>query len=222
MRSTERQIRKIAAMASLANRSQHLQMLRSIGLVRVPPRRYAGLSGAAYRASRDLWRCLGLFGEKEIPMIAHLVDIYVTKRHDLRAISASELRGRLQQGGRVLLAVQMATECAAGHIPWARSLPIHEQQDHLDELPDDSEIVSYCRGRYCVYAEEAARPLREHGFRARRPEPSVGDYRRASGTPHRTSRPRVCPPIVSPTGKRSTPARPPRPRAGIRRTCALR
>ena len=72
-----------------------------------------------------------------------------------------------------------AAEYTAGHIAGARSLPIAEQRRRLRELPADRAIVAYCRGPYCVYADDAVRHLREHGYRAARLEDGFPEWRNA-------------------------------------------
>jgi rhodanese-related sulfurtransferase len=161
---------------STANASQHLQVLRRAGLVAT---RREG-ARVFYRLSDDraaeLWRALRSFGEKEVPAVEHVVNSFLGDRSELEAISVAELRERLGAGDVVLLDVRPAVEFEAGHIPGARSLPIEELERRLDEVPDDREIVAYCRGRYCVYSDEAVRLLRARGFRARRLETSVRDW----------------------------------------------
>jgi rhodanese-related sulfurtransferase len=174
----ERSVEELAHLAGLstANASQHLQVLRRAGLVAT---RREG-ARVFYRLSDDgaaeLWRALRSFGEKEVPAVEHVVNSYLGDRAELEAISAAELRERLSAGDVVLLDVRPAAEFEAGHIPGARSLPIEELERRLDEVPDDREIVAYCRGRYCVYSDEAVRLLRARGFRARRLETSVRDW----------------------------------------------
>jgi rhodanese-related sulfurtransferase len=174
----ERSVEEIAHLAGLstANASQHLQVLRRAGLVAT---RREG-ARVFYRLPDDgaaeLWRALRSFGEKEVPAVEHVVNSYLGDRAELEAISVAELRERLSAGDVVLLDVRPAAEFEAGHIPGARSLPIEELERRLDEVPDDREIVAYCRGRYCVYSDEAVRLLRARGFRARRLETSVRDW----------------------------------------------
>jgi len=174
----ERSVEELAHLAGLstANASQHLQVLRRAGLVAT---RREG-ARVFYRLSDDggaeLWRALRSFGEKEVPAVEHVVNSYLGDRAELEAISAAELRERLRAGDVVLLDVRPGVEFAAGHIPGARSLPIEELERRLDEVPDDREIVAYCRGRYCVYSDEAVRLLRARGYRARRLEVSAHDW----------------------------------------------
>jgi rhodanese-related sulfurtransferase len=88
----------------------------------------------------------------------------------------------------LVLDVRPTPEYDAGHIAGARSVPIDELDRRLRSLPDDRQIVAYCRGPYCVYADEAVRVLREHGFPAARLEDGYPEWRRA-GLPveHRPS-----------------------------------
>src|ERR671919_252158 len=89
---------------------------------------------------------------------------------EVQRIGRSELLARLADGEVVLIDVRPAEEYAAGHIEGARSIPIEELEQRLAELPDDAEIVAYCRGPFCVYAHEAGRVLRGAGRAARRLE----------------------------------------------------
>jgi rhodanese-related sulfurtransferase len=174
----ERGVDELAHLAGLstANASQHLQVLRRVGLVKT---RRDGVR-IFYRLANDkaveLWRALRSFGEAEAPAIEQIVDSYLSDRDNLEAIDAAELRERMDAGEVVLLDVRPRVEFDAGHIPGARSLPIEELERRVDELPDDREIVAYCRGRYCVFSDEAVRLLRSRGFRARRFETGAVDW----------------------------------------------
>jgi rhodanese-related sulfurtransferase len=75
-------------------------------------------------------------------------------------------------------AVKTASEYAAGHIPGARSVPIENIHELLDELPDDTDVVAYCRGPHCVYALDAVRALNAAGRRARRLDGGFPEWRR--------------------------------------------
>jgi rhodanese-related sulfurtransferase len=76
-----------------------------------------------------------------------------------------------------LLDVRPKEEYRAGHLPQALSLPLEELEARLSELPTEKEIVAYCRGPYCVFADEAVAVLRAHGYQARRLEEGVPDWR---------------------------------------------
>jgi rhodanese-related sulfurtransferase len=176
----ERGVEELAeeAALSIANASQHLQILRASGLVEA---RRVGTS-IRYRPAGDgvvdLWRALRDLGEARLAEIDRLVEVYLHERGALEAIDAAELRRRLEAGEALtLLDVRPAAEYAAGHIPTARSAPLDRLAAMLDDLPRDGEIVAYCRGPYCVFADEAVALLRQRGYRARRLEAGLPDWR---------------------------------------------
>ena len=100
----------------------------------------------------------------------------------MQPIGAAELLQRLVEGNVILLDVRPAEEYAAGHLPDALSIPVAELEARLSELPQDREIVAYCRGPYCVFADEAVRLLRTNGYHAHRLEQGLPDWR-ALGLP---------------------------------------
>ncbi|HKV56776.1 MAG TPA: rhodanese-like domain-containing protein, partial [Ktedonobacteraceae bacterium] len=110
------------------------------------------------------------------------VQTYLHDRSLLQPISAAELIQRQIEGNILLLDVRPGEEYAAGHLPDALSIPIAELKTRLAELPQEREIVAYCRGPYCVFADEAVSLLRAHGYHARRLEQGLPDWR-ALGLP---------------------------------------
>ena len=146
---------------SVANTSQHLQALHSAGIVsrmRDGTRiRYALAGDDAVR----LWLTL------RDTSVSHLAEVERAARSylggDVEAIGRDELDERLSHGDLVLLDVRPDEEFAAGHIPDARSIPVDELEDRIDELPADAQIVAYCRGSYCVMSHDAVRLLRDRG-----------------------------------------------------------
>jgi rhodanese-related sulfurtransferase len=167
---------------SVANTSQHLQVLRAARLVQV---RKSGLY-ATYRLADervfDLWKALRELGENRLVEVNHMVRSYLSGRDSLEAVTVTDLRRKLKQGSVILLDVRPAEEYAAGHIAGARSVPLNELQTRLKELPKTREIVAYCRGPYCVLADEAVALLRSHGLRAFRFEQGFPEWK-ASGLP---------------------------------------
>jgi rhodanese-related sulfurtransferase len=167
---------------SIANASQHLQTLRAAQLVGV---RRDGLY--AYYRLADLsifvlWQALRAVGETRLAEIDQLVRSYLHDRGTLAAMSADQLRQQLTTENLVVLDVRPGSEYRAGHIAGARSIPIDELAARLDELPRDRAIVAYCRGPYCVFADEATALLRAHGFNAHRLEVGLPEWR-AAGHP---------------------------------------
>ena len=162
---------------SIANASQHLQVLRAAQLVEV---RREGVY-IYYRLADEhvftLWQTMRQVGEARIAEIDRIVDTYLHDRNQLQPIGAAELLKRLLEGNIILLDVRPAEEYAAGHLPNALSMPVTELEARLPELPQDKEIVAYCRGPYCVFADEAVTLLRTNGYHARRLEQGLPDWR---------------------------------------------
>jgi rhodanese-related sulfurtransferase len=97
-----------------------------------------------------------------------------------------DLLKRARSRDVVVLDTRPASEYAAGHIPGALSVPVHELQQRLRQLPRNKEYVAYCRGPYCVYADRAVEMLRNSGRRARRLRGGLPEWR-AAGFPISTS-----------------------------------
>src|SRR5688500_18510900 len=195
----ERTVEVLASEVGLtvANASQHLQVLRQAGLVAT---RREG-TWIYYRLAApeifDLWRALRTLAASRLAEVERLAAAYLGARDELEPVTREELARRLQDGDDlVVLDVRPAAEYAAGHLPGAVSIPLAELRRRLAELPADREIVAYCRGPYCAFAHEAVQLLREEGFAARRLEDGLPE-RRAAGLAvtrswppiHRRSRP---------------------------------
>ena len=166
----ERTVEDLAreAALSIANASQHLRMLREARLVES---RKAGLY-VYYRLADpsvfELWRALCTVSETQLAEVDRLVETYMHHPEDLETISRADLVRRLADGDAILLDVRPALEYRQGHIAGARSIPIEQMGTQLRELDPAREIVAYCRGPYCLFADEAVTLLRAHGFTARR------------------------------------------------------
>jgi rhodanese-related sulfurtransferase len=152
----------------LANVSQHLQVLRSARLVAV---RRQGLYGHYALADPQvfrLWQTLRDLGQAHLAEVDRVVTEYLGRRDDLEAVNADELLRRLHAEDVTVLDVRPRLEYEAGHIAGARCVPPEELEKRLRRLPKDTEVVAYCRGPYCVFADEAVALLRTKGYRARR------------------------------------------------------
>ncbi len=167
---------------SVANASQHLQVLRAAQLVEVRREGVYSYYCLADERVFSLWQAMRNVGEARIAEIDRLVETYLHDRNLLQPISAAELLQRLAEGNVILLDVRPVEEYAAGHLPDAHSIPVTELEARLRELPHEKEIVAYCRGPYCVFADEAVALLRTHGYNARRLEQGLPDWR-ALGLP---------------------------------------
>jgi len=177
----ERSVEELAGEVgqSLANTSHHLRTLARAGLVdtrRDGTRIYYRLAGDRVA---ELWAAMRDVAVEHVAGIDRLAEGYLGDRSALRTVDRRELAGLVAAGEVIVLDVRPPAEYAAGHIPGARSVPPDEVLGQLGGLSTDTEIVAYCRGRYCVYADEAVRELSRHGYRARRLEDGFPEWRRA-------------------------------------------
>jgi rhodanese-related sulfurtransferase len=178
----ERTVEALAGEVGLtvANTSQHLQILRQAGLV---SSRREGTS-IHYRLAApevfELWRTLRTLAAGRLAEVERLAAAYLGSRDELQPVTREELTRRLQDGDNlVVLDVRPAAEYAASHLPGAVSIPVAELRRRLAELPVDREIVAYCRGPYCAFAHEAVNVLRDEGFAARRLEDGLPEWQAA-------------------------------------------
>jgi rhodanese-related sulfurtransferase len=178
----ERTVEALAGEAglSLANTSQHLQVLRQTGLV---TSRREGTS-VHYRLAGpevfELWRTMRTLAARRLAEVERLAAAYMGDRDELEPVTREELTRRLQDGDDlVVLDVRPSAEHAAGHLPGAVSIPVQELRRRLAELPSDREVVAYCRGPYCAFAHEAVAVLREAGLSARRLEDGLPEWEAA-------------------------------------------
>jgi rhodanese-related sulfurtransferase/DNA-binding MarR family transcriptional regulator len=177
----ERSVDDLAAAIgqSAANTSQHLQVLARAGLVRSRRAGTRVLYALASERVEELWFALRDVAAEHVAEVAGLSRAYLGDREGAEQIRADELARRLAEGRVVLLDVRPAAEYRAGHIAGARSAPLEDLQSIVALLPPDTEVVAYCRGPYCVYADEAVRLLGRHGLRARRLVSGFPEWRRA-------------------------------------------
>ncbi len=164
---------------SVANTSQHLQVLARAGLVRT---RRDGTS-VRYRLASDdvasLWEELRGVAATHLAEVEVLATGYLGDRSEIEQISAAELAERLAYGSVTVLDVRPRSEYLAAHIRGARPAPLDEMADVAETIPAGAEVVAYCRGPYCVYADDAVRLLHARGIAARRLATGLPEWRRA-------------------------------------------
>jgi rhodanese-related sulfurtransferase len=176
---------------SMANTSQHLQVLRGAGLADT---RRSGLF-IHYRLADDavvpLSTALRTVAERRLAELERLVRDEFKGRADAEAVSLVDLLERARRDEVVILDARPAHEYRAGHIPGALSVPVDELQQRLRRLPKSKDYVAYCRGPYCVYADRAVEILRGSGRRAERlregfPEWKAAGFPVEAGVPTRS------------------------------------
>jgi rhodanese-related sulfurtransferase/biotin operon repressor len=177
----ERSVEQLATLTgvSVANTSQHLQKLRQAGLVLG---RKEG-QYVFYRLVGDegvgLLAALGRVGETHLAEVERIVRLYMAAKDELEPVPARELLERARKSLVTVLDVRPPEEFAAGHLPGAVNIPVHELEKRLGELPKRKEIVAYCRGPYCLMSYDAVELLRKKGLKARRLQAGLPEWRRA-------------------------------------------
>ena len=175
----ERPVDEVAAALemTIANCSQHLQVLRRAGLV------------ASRRDGNRVW--YGLASESVADLLRMLRDVAFDRSADVRAateaylggaveeVGRDELVARLERGDVVLVDVRPHREFVAAHITGALSIPLNELEARLTELPTGVDVVAYCRGRFCAFAVQGVRILEAAGRKAFRLVDGLPEWRRA-------------------------------------------
>ncbi|GAA3138038.1 metalloregulator ArsR/SmtB family transcription factor [Planomonospora alba] len=176
----ERSVEALAQASGLGltTASSHLQVLRQAGLVttrRQGTKVFYRLAGADVAA---LWAHLRGVAAAHLAEVERARAAYLGSG-DTEQVTRDQLLERIQAGEVTVIDVRPAAEYAAGHIPGALSVPLDELADRLADLPDDGQIVAYCRGAYCVMAHEAVRELTARGRRAARLADGMLEWRLA-------------------------------------------
>ena len=177
----ERSVEEIAGeiSQSVANTSQHLQVLARAGLVRSRREGTRVYYRLASERVGDLWAAVQDVAVRHLADVSVLAEEYLGERDGVEQLSAHELEQRLERGDVVVLDVRPEAEYRAGHIAGARSAPLTALDGLVSKLPRRREVVAYCRGPYCVYADDAVRLLRARGLKARRLDVGFPEWRRA-------------------------------------------
>jgi len=167
---------------TVANTSRHLQILRAARLIEAEKEGVFVRYRVADEAVVDFFRSLRVLAASRLAELDQITRQFFKDRGALEPVDRKALLARARKGLVTVLDVRPPEEYRSGHIAGAISIPLHELEDRLAELPHDQDIVAYCRGPYCVLAAQAIELLQEHGFRAVRLEDGVPDWR-ARGLP---------------------------------------
>lgn len=175
---TERSVEVLAEQAgsSVANVSQHLQVLKGARLVESERRGNRVVYRIADPAVGQMVHTVRAFAEKQLAEISAITKQFLSGREGMEPVDRDVLLQRVRGGDAVVLDVRPPEEYEAGHLPGATSIPLSELQRRLSELPRGKEIVAYCRGPYCVLAVKAVEMLRERGYEAVRLEDGVQEW----------------------------------------------
>jgi len=173
---------KLLTGLSVANTSQHLQVLRQAGLVTA---RKDGVR-VIYRLTGDdvvvLLNALQRTAERHAAEVAHVVERFYTAKDSLEPLSRQDLMARVKEGSVTVVDVRPPSEYEAGHLPGAVNIPLDDLEGRLSSLPEGREVIAYCRGTWCVLSFDAVAALRQRGIPARRLEDGYPEWK-ADGLP---------------------------------------
>ncbi|MFV2073353.1 MAG: ArsR/SmtB family transcription factor [Thermoanaerobaculales bacterium] len=179
----ERSVEHIAGAIdqSVANTSHHLRRLARVGLVSTRRDRTRIYYRLTDQHVYDLWAALRDVTKRHLDDIDQLARAYLGDRTEIATITRRELQERLQRDQATLIDVRPRAEYDAGHIPGAIPIPPDQLDELLPRLRGDREIIAYCRGPYCVFADQAVRTLLDDGRAARRLEDGYPEWQRSGG-----------------------------------------
>ncbi len=164
---------------SLASTSHHLRLLAKAGLVRSRRDGHRVVYRLASERVGELWAAVREVAAQHVAEVSVLAEEYLGGRGEIEQLSAPELEERLERGKVVLLDVRPEREYRLGHIAGALSAPLEGLAAVASGLSKRREVVAYCRGPYCVYADDAVRLLRAQGVHASRLDVGFPEWRRA-------------------------------------------
>lgn len=177
----ERSVESLAKLSGMtvANTSQHLRQLRQAGLVATRKQGLFVFNQLADEAVVDLLAVMRKIAENNLSKVDMLIRTYLLTKDSLEPITAKELLQRVLDNRVTVLDVRPTEEFTSGHLPGAVNIPMQELEQRFAELPNDLEVVAYCRGPYCLLSFEAVEKLREEGYEARRLEDGYPEWKRA-------------------------------------------
>ncbi|MBO9584789.1 MAG: ArsR family transcriptional regulator [Flavobacterium sp.] len=162
---------------SVANASQHLQVLKAAGLVDIKKEGNFIFYSLSDEKVFDAWRNLRDLGVKHNGEVLATIDEFRKNHHAMEPVTMDELFQKISNGGVLLLDVRSTKEFMRGHIDQALSIPFDELSLRMGELSKEMEIIAYCRGPFCVYADQAVELLLKEGFRANRMAEGYPDWK---------------------------------------------
>lgn len=162
---------------TVANASQHLQVLRTSRLVETEKEGLFVIYRLADQAVCEFFRAMRVLAESRLAEVEQIKRQFLEGREGMAPVDREELLALVRQEAVTVLDVRPVEEFNAGHLDGALSIPLRDLQLRLSDLPRDQEIAAYCRGPYCVLSVEAVEMLRAEGFQAIRIEEGIQDFR---------------------------------------------
>lgn len=153
---------------TVANASQHLQVMKRVQLVETEREGNYVYYRLADQNVYKAWKALRDLGIERMAEIERVMRSFRESRSSMETLTSTELIQKIEQGEVMVLDVRPKAEYEEGHIAGALNVPVEELEERIENLPDDREIVAYCRGPFCVFADDAVKMLNEKGFNAKR------------------------------------------------------
>jgi rhodanese-related sulfurtransferase len=148
---------------TIANASQHLQVLRAARLVEAEKNGLFVIYRLADQTVCEFFRAMRVLAESQLAEVEQIKRRFLEGREGMEPVDRDALLKLVSEGAVTVLDVRPVEEYNAGHIPGALSIPLKDLTLHLSDLPHDQEIVAYCRGPYCVLSIQAVEMLRAKG-----------------------------------------------------------
>ena len=163
-------VEEVAAQTGLtvANASQHLQVMKRVQLVTTEREGNYVFYRLADQNVYKAWTALRDLGLDRLAEIERVVRTFRASKKSLESLTSQELIRKMKGGEVTIIDVRPEPEFHEGHIAGALNIPLEQLAERLEDLPAEGEIVAYCRGPFCVFADEAVELLNKQGFTARR------------------------------------------------------
>lgn len=161
---------------SVANASQHLQVLKNARLAKSEKKGKYSYYSLANAKVYGIWKSLVEFGFAQNAEIRQLLHDFRHNRQSLETVTLEDLQQRIENDEVLVLDVRPEEEYEEGHIAGAVSIPSDQLEDHIDDLPKNKQIVAYCRGPLCAMADDAVNVLKQHGFDSKRLEEGYPEW----------------------------------------------
>lgn len=153
---------------TIANASQHLQVLKNNNIVKARKEKQYVYYSLINDDFLSVYQHVIRYGSQEIAELEKIMNRQREDNNSQNAVSLGELEQMIEAGNILLLDVRPPVEYEFGHITGAISVPMNELLANLKEITKGKEIIAYCRGPFCVLADEAVKLLKEQGFQVRR------------------------------------------------------
>ncbi len=162
---------------TVANASQHLQILRAARLVETEKKGLYVIYRLADQTVCEFFRVMRVLAESRLAEVEQIKRRFLEGKEGMEPVNREALLELVRKEAVTVLDVRPVEEYNAGHIPGALSIPIQDLKASLSKLPHDQDIVAYCRGPYCVLSIQAVEMLRAKGFQAIRLEEGIQDLK---------------------------------------------